>query len=106
VDSRDARPGGGPESVDLGAGLWQAAAGRWELVRVLHHEDRDVFFFSLEHSQYTYGATVGGYGRDELATLYLGEKLTLHAREADAVPGAACGRRIQRGASTDPQQVR
>lgn len=67
-----------PGTVDLGAGLWWAQpVERWDLVRVLHREADDRFFFATVHDQYTYGVNVGGYGRRELATLYLTETLTL-----------------------------
>ena len=65
-------------TVDLGAGLWWARpVERWDLVRVLHREEDDRFFFAPVHDQHIYGVNVGGYGRRELATLYLSETLTL-----------------------------
>lgn len=61
--------------TDLGAGVWGAPTGP-EIVRVLHAADTDLFYFGTE-SGYVYGADVGGYGRNELATLYLTGKLSL-----------------------------
>ena len=60
---------------DLGVGLWQSPAG-WEIVSVLHDEANDLFYFRTGDG-HVYGDKVGGYARNELATLYLTEKLSL-----------------------------
>lgn len=68
-------------TVDLGAGLWWARpVERWDLVRVLHREEDDRFFFAPVHDQHIYGVDMpvkAGYGRRELAFLYLSETLSL-----------------------------
>lgn len=74
-------------SVDIGAGLWQRVDG-WEAVRVWHNETTDRFYFSTS-DHFTYGSNVGGYGRRELATLYMGEKLSLSPERLAAVDPSA-----------------
>jgi hypothetical protein len=63
------------EPTEIGSGLWQSQKG-WEVVQVLHDGTKDLFYFATDDG-YIYGKEVGGYGRDELATLYMTEKLTL-----------------------------
>lgn len=62
----------------LGVGLWQSPLG-WEVVGVHHDPEPDKFYFktSNEAGGHVYGANVRGYDRNELATLYMTEKLTL-----------------------------
>ncbi len=60
---------------DIGAGLWNPLDGP-EVVRVLHDPDADLFYFDTD-KKYLYGANTGGYGRRELATLYMTGKLSL-----------------------------
>ena len=60
---------------DIGAGIWNGPGGT-EVVRVLHEPTADLFYFDTDKG-YIYGVNVGGYGRRELATLYLTGKLSL-----------------------------
>jgi len=60
---------------DIGAGVWNSPAGP-EIVRVIHDPGADLFYFDTGKN-YVYGVNVGGYGRRELATLYLTGKLSL-----------------------------
>ncbi len=61
---------------DIGAGLWSRSGGPWEVVRVLHDPAADLYYLDTGEN-YVYGANVGGYGRRELATLYISGKLNL-----------------------------
>lgn len=60
----------------IGAGAWNPDSPVAEVVRVLHDRSADLFYFDTGKN-YVYGANLGGYGRKELATLYLTGKLSL-----------------------------
>jgi len=64
-----------PTAQNIGAGVWNSPAGP-EVVRVLHDAGADRFYFDTGKN-YVYGVNVGGYGRRELATLYVTGKLSL-----------------------------
>lgn len=71
------RPKQAPETAEfLGFGLWRTSRG-WEVVEVLHDQEPDRFYFKVTDPEYVYGARSGGYGRRELATLYMTESLSL-----------------------------
>lgn len=61
---------------DIGAGIWTDGIYGVQVVRVLHDSTADLFYFDTGKG-WVYGANLGGYGRRELATLYMTDKLTL-----------------------------
>lgn len=55
-----------------------------ELVQVLYDQGADLYYFDTGKS-YVFGVNVGGYGRKELATLYITGKLSLSPSQVKAL---------------------